>query len=205
MLSIKTFACMTCAGVLLLCVGCGSGTRNVTIPLWQKNIEQYVTREGGGDPAVLRDMKLPDDRRGYNMIGSDRPAESADANGVLLGFRQVNGRNWFIYLVGLVRKERVEQIRLAALTTDDGKFVWALGDADEEALRKYRDYNNRLWHLRFPQRGDPPQGYLGFPRPEDQFELALKDAQIIVVHPASGAEWELKIPAPAKSRVAAVH
>lgn len=189
--------------VPLCVVGCASGSRNVTIAVWEKNIEQYVTEQGKGDPTVLRDVTLPDSRRGYSVIGSDRPDVSSDANGVLLGHRQIGGRSWFIYLVGLVKRQSVEEIRLAALTVDGGKFEWKSGSGDTEALQKYRDYNTRSWRQRFPQRGTAPPEYLGFPRLDDQFQMTISDGQVVVAHPASGAQWELSIPASTKSRLAA--
>jgi hypothetical protein len=187
---------------LVLCAamagsGCGSG-RNVTVGFWQKNIEQYVRQQGKGDPTVLRDLSLPDTRRGFSAIGSDSPADSYDANGVLLGFRQVQGHEWFIYLVGVIRKQNVEEIRLAALHTDGAKFEWRTGANNPAALQKYREYGQQLWRKRFPQRGAPPPSYLGFPRAEDQFQLTVNDSRITTKHVASGAQWELALPAPAR-------
>jgi hypothetical protein len=179
--------------LLLLVAGCGSTSRNVTIPVWQKNVEQYVQKEGKGDPTVLRDVTLSESRRGYGVIGSDRPEKSTDANGVLLGHRQIQGRNWFIYLVGLVKEQKVQEIRLAAMTTDGTHFEWKLGAADSEALHKYRAYNDRLWHQRFPQRGMAPPQYLGFPLPDDDFQLSVTETMITATHPASGARWTLNL------------
>ncbi len=178
----------------LLCVGCGATSRNVTLPVWQKNIEQYVQQQGNGDPAVLRDVTLPDSRRGYAVIGSDRPEQSSDANGVLLGYRQINGHDWFIYLVGMLRQQNVQEIRLVALSADGGKFHWELEDKNSEATQRYAEYNDRLWRQRFPQRAAAPPQYLGFPRPDDQFEMTISNGQITVVHPPSGARWLLTIP-----------
>lgn len=186
--------CLACAG------GCGSGRRSVTIPAWQKNVEQYVKREGNGDPTILRDVRLPDSRRGYSMLGSDRPAESTDANGVLLGFRDISGRNWFIYLVGLVKQQRVEEIRLAALTFDADKLTWKLGRADPQALEKYRTFKQKQWRERFPQRGLPPPEYLGFPTADDHFQLTVSDGQVTVVNPSSGAQWELNLASAPKGK-----
>ena len=179
-----------------LLIGCGGGTRQVSIPAWQKNVEQYVKQQGRGDPAVLRDVTLADSRRGFAMIGADHPAESSDANGVLVGVRDVQGRPWFIYLVGLVKSQQVREIRAAALAADSaGKMTWKLGPGDTAALQAYRGYNDSLWKQRFPTRGSAPPEYLGFPRAEDNFQLKVSGDQITITHVASGARWELNLPA----------
>src|SRR5687767_2455537 len=131
--------------LVFLSVGCGGGSRQASVAAWQKNVEQYVRVQGKGDPAILRDVTLSDSRRGFGMVGSDRPAESADANGVLLGFREVEGRGYFIYLVGVVEKQKVNEIRVAALTTDGGRMEWKVAPNDTGALSTYRAYNEKFW------------------------------------------------------------
>jgi hypothetical protein len=180
---------------MLWCTGCGGGTRKVTLPVWQRNVEQYVRQQASGDPLALRDVTLPDSRRGFAVLGSDRPAESSDAYGLLLGFREIDGQNWFIYLVGLVRQEQVEAIRLAAFSSESDRSKWKLGSHDREALERYRDHSEQQWRARFPDRQTGPIEYTGFPRPDDQFRLSVSGSQVSVIHPASGASWELNLPA----------
>jgi hypothetical protein len=175
-------------------VGCGGGSRQASVAAWQKNVEQYVRVQGKGDPAVLRDLTLSDSRRGFAMVGSDRPADSADANGVLLGFREIDGRGYFIYLVGVVEKQRVSEIRPAALTTDGGRMEWKVAPNDTGALSNYRTYNEKFWKQRFPGRTSPPPQYLGFPTPDDHFQMSVSGNRVTVTHPPSGAKWELTLP-----------
>ena len=183
-----------CAFVLLNSLGCGGGSRSVSIPVWQKNVEQYVRNQGKGDPTVLRDVTLPDARRGYSVIGSDRPSDSTDANGILLGLAQHDGRRWFVYIVGLVSKQKVGEIRLAALSTDGGRYEWKVGENDREALKTYRAYLEQMWKKRFPDRELMPADYLNCPRPEDNFAMSTSGSTVTVTHPPSGAGWELKLP-----------
>ena len=49
------------------------------------------------------------------MISEPWPADSTDVNGVLLGFKKVGEKRWFVYLVGLSRDQKVEETRMAAL------------------------------------------------------------------------------------------
>jgi hypothetical protein len=177
-----------------LCFGCGGGARQASVAAWQKNVEQYVRVQGKGDPAVLRDLTLSDSRRGYAMVGGDRPAESSEANGVLLGFREVEGRGYFIYLVGVVEKQTVKEIRLAALTTDGGKVEWKVAPNNTGALSTYRAYNDTFWRQRFPERASPPPQYLGFPTPDDHFSMSVSGNRVTVTHPPSKATWQLTLP-----------
>jgi hypothetical protein len=188
--------------ILLIIVvpGCG---RRVNIPAWQQNVETFVKDQGAGDPSVLRDVTLEGTQRGFAIISHNHPAESTDARGVLLAHQEVAGKPRFIYLVGIVKKERVRDIRLAALSVENGSFNWRVGKEDDDALDAYREYNQRLWRKRFPDRNRPPVDYLGFPRNEDDFELQVTGRTIIAQHSASGARWELLISAKDSSPPAA--
>ena len=187
--------------LLMFVTGCGGGARQASVAAWQKNVEHYVRVQGKGDPAVLRDLTLSDSsRRGFAMVGSDQPAESADANGLLIGFHEVDGRGYFIYLVGVVERQRVKEIRLAALTTDAGKMAWKTGPNSSAALEAYRAYNEKLARQRFPDRKTPPPPYLGFPTPDDHFHMAVTGNRVTATHPPSGAKWELTLPTAAVAR-----
>ena len=178
-----------------LSLGCGGGARQASVSAWQKNVEQYVRVQGKGDPAVLRDLTLSDSRRGFAMVGSDQPGESTDANGLLIGFREIDGRGYFIYLVGVVERQRVKEIRLAALTTDGGKMEWKTGPNSTAALEAYRAYNEKVWRGRFPDRSTAPPQYTGFPTPDDHFHMSIQGQRVTATHPPSGATWELTLPA----------
>ena len=182
-----------------LATGCGSGARQVSVSAWQRNVEQYVKQQGKGDVTILRDVALPDSRRGFSMLGGDRPEESSDAHGVLIGVQPVGGRTWFVYLVGVVKKQKVDEIRLAALAGEGGKTQWKIGPSDKDALRAYQAHAQQTWKQRFPGRATPPPEYLGFPRPEDTFQMSVSGNQVTAIHPTSGARWQLALP-PAPQR-----
>lgn len=179
--------------ILPLLAACGCGQR-VTLNQWQQSVETYV-KDLGGDPSVLRDVTLEGTQRGFAIISHNHPAESTDARGVLLAHQPVAGKPRFIYLVGLVKKQKVRDIRLAALTIENGNFRWRMSKEDDQALHAYRNYNDRLWRQRFPDRQRAPVEYLGFPRAEDAFDLQVSGNNITAAHAASGARWELQIPA----------
>src|SRR5688572_3807262 len=162
---------------------------------WQKDVSHYVADQGKGDPMALRDMTLPEDGRpGFAVIGHHDTRESVDVNGVLLGHEVVAARTWFVYLVGQVEKERVPHIRLAAVPTHGGKSTWQRGNGSNPSLNAYRAFGEKQAKERFPERKSLPPRYVGFPRPDDVFELKTENGKLVAVHEESGAQWELVLP-----------
>lgn len=173
---------------MLLAGGCaepGPGPRPMTVTLatWQHAVEQYVRDEGNGDPIVLRDTTLPDSRRGFAMIGEPDIEHSSDASGLLLGRRLIAGRQWFIYLVGLIQHGAVRDIRLVGFSWSPDKTCWQVSPPNPDSLRRYVNLqrNNALFPV--------------FPAKTDHFELSTTDQVALAIHRQSGASWELK-PAP---------
>ena len=178
-------------GVLCLAAltGCASsGSKNIAG--WQKSVEQYI-HERGDDPAVLRDACLEDGRPGFVVIGGLDPRKSTDARGILLGHKTIDNRPWFIYLVGIVQREKVQEIRLAALSaTPSGQRTWRIGPRDSKSLKLYRDWGWNEWKkVAAGAHGAPPPHYTNFPRPDDVFDLTLDGQRLIAKHTASGAIW----------------
>jgi len=173
----------------LLVGGCAS---SVSIPAWRQSVERYVRQQGQGDPNVLRNTTI-NSRHGFAMIGADDPKDSTDAKGVLVAYQRVGNRAWFIYLVGLVRRQVVEDIQLAALCADDGKFTWAMSGHNKAAVQTYKRHNEALARQRFGDRKQWPAEYEGFPREEDQFDLSVVGNRAAVVHGQSGARWEVEL------------
>src|SRR5688500_11569470 len=115
-----------------------------TMSSWQKSVKKYVHDQGKGDPMVLRDMTVPEDGRpGFSVIGHHDTRESVDVNGVLLGHEKVGNRTWFVYLVGQVEKERVTDIRLAAVSMQGGKSTWKRGKGSKASLDAYRAFGEK--------------------------------------------------------------
>jgi hypothetical protein len=169
----------------------GCAASQPTLSSWQGSVSKYVRDTGKGDPIALRNMTLPDGRPGFSTIGHHETTESTDVNGLLLGHEQVGDRMWFIYLVGVVQKERVSDIRLAAVSMENGKTVWKRGKGSKPSFNAYRDYGLKQAKDRFPDRKTPPPRYTGFPRPDDVFKLAIENGELVATHEASGARWEL--------------
>ncbi|MGB7161324.1 MAG: hypothetical protein WBD40_24915 [Tepidisphaeraceae bacterium] len=178
--------------LLFSVVGCAS---KASVSSWQKSVTDYVKEQGAGDPIVLREVTLPDARPGFSVIGHHDAPVSTDVNGVLLGYDQIGERLWFIYLVGVVDKHQVTDIRLDALSMHRGKMVWKRGPASKQALEAYRQHGIKQARERFPDRKTPPPKYLGFPRADDEFSVSKGEGgRIQATHSGSGARWELTLP-----------
>jgi hypothetical protein len=184
-----------CLGLLALSlvalngIGCGMA---VNMSTWQQSVERYVRDDGRGDPNVLRDLTLDENRHGFAMAGAEDPSHGTDAKGLLLGHKMVGGRPWYIYLVGIVKDQKVDEIHLAALAVRDGNFKWVVSPKSNEALHMYRNYNEGLGKQRFPGRKNAPVEYSSFPR-MDVFDLTLDNNHITVVHKPSGAWWDINL------------
>ena len=177
---------------LLLAAASGCSTP-LTIGSWQRNVEQYVALHGN-DPNALRDVTLPGGRPGFAVIGESDPRHSTDVSALLLAHKPIDNQPWFIYLVGLVKKQKVSDIRLIALSYASGKPVWRVGPGNPQSLNRYRDYNRKLWYDRHSDGGGRvAAGYLGFPRDEDVFKVSAADHQAQATHAASGAQWQVNL------------
>ncbi len=180
---------------LLVVTASGGCTSQPSMSSWQKSVTKYVGAQGNGDPMVLRDMTVPaDGRPGFAVIGHHDTRESVDVNGVLLGHEKVGARSWFVYLVGQVEKERVADIRLAAMSMQNGKTTWKRGKELKQSFNAYRAYGDRQAKGRFPDRKRLPPKYTGFPRTDDVFKLTNANGKLVATHEASGARWEVVVP-----------
>src|SRR6185436_6164704 len=99
---------------------------------------KYIALEGAGDPNILRDVTWHDTQHGFSVLGAPRPAEGTDARGALLGHRAVDGKGWFVFVVGIVKQNQVTDIRRAALSVDRGKYRWIVSPKDDTAISAYR-------------------------------------------------------------------
>jgi len=179
-------------GVLTLfsALGCSS---SVSVPQWQQQVERFVRDDGRGDPNVLRNMTIESGRPGFAIIAADDPHASTDAKGLLLAHKRVGERPWFIYLVGLVNKQQVTSLQLAALNVRSGVYRWALGKPDNQALKTYRSYNEQIGRQRSGQ-SKAPATFRSFPQEGDDFDVTVEGNRVNAVHRESGAHWSVNLP-----------
>lgn len=172
--------------------GCGT---HVSIPAWQRSMEHYIDHEANCDPSVLQDLDAGRNHDGFSLISKNYTYDSNDAHGVLVGHPTVEGETWFVYLVGMVDHEHIDDIRIAAMTMRDGKFVWETSDRSRDATNAYRNWNTARGRTRFPGRKKLPPEYRGYPRDTDSFRLTTNaDRSIEIYHDESTAHWSLTLP-----------
>ena len=183
----------------LLCLSLLAGcVRPVSLEIWQESVEKYVREEGNGDPGVLRDMTWDGKERGFALIGNEWPQMSTDAHGVLLDHVMAGGRPWEVFIVGVVQKQVVEDIRLALLWTDGVEFAWQVTPEAAGELERYKAFHLKLWRERFGEREPVSPAYTSFPLERDVFRLEVAGDEVRCMHEGSGAMWAVKMPGAAK-------
>jgi hypothetical protein len=177
--------------LIFLAAGCG---QQVTLRAWRNEVEHYVWDQGNGDPTVLRDVPTAGSWKGFSIISENDAASSTDVNGVLLGHRAIGSKNYFVYLVGLVEKQQVRDIRLALMDELGDGYEWRSSRRNNESLKAYGDFKTSQWKKLFPDRAEGPWNYSGFPGEGDVFKIAVAGNRVTATHEASGAQWTLELP-----------
>jgi hypothetical protein len=175
--------------VLLFGSGCtvDPPAQPVTLQFWQQTLEDYVWDQANGDPNVLRDMSWDDVHHGFSVISGPLPLRSTDAIGLLLDHRRLDSQPYFIFLFGLVRDRVLMKLRPVALSVKSGRFQWFVGADDPVALELYRSDSLSA----------------GFPAPDDEFDVFVRGDQIEIIHPRSGARWQLALTASTRAAATA--
>src|SRR5688572_11239964 len=128
--------------------GCnpGSGTRPVSLAIWQSQVQDYVSNHGNGDLNALHDVEIAPGQPGFRAYSNDRPEDSRDLAGVLVGAHPQGERLWYVYLVGELDKEQVTTLRLAAISRNGGTFEWRMGsDEGGAGAAAYLAARQRAW------------------------------------------------------------
>jgi len=179
--------------LLLASAGCQQ-QQQVSLRSWQGSVEHYIWDQANGDPTALRDLPTPGNWKGFSVISENNPAAATDVNGVLLGHRTIGSKSYFLFLVALVKKQQVQDIRLAALNAAPDGFHWQLAQSNNDSFRAYHDFNDAQWRKLFPRRASGPWSYTGFPSEGDVFKLTISGGRITATHEQSGANWMLELP-----------
>jgi len=169
--------------------GCGLDPADPpTVHSWQRTVEHYVWERGNGDPNVLADTSWDDVHRGLAVIGDPVPDRSTDQVGLLVAHRILDGKPYFVFLLGSITRGILTDLRPVALQVEAGEFNWTIGSPNPDALALYR-----AWSEADRKRGDrsdpqPPP----FPRPQENFLVTVRDDRIDIRHTESGAEWDVR-------------
>lgn len=182
---------------LWLQTGCSSGGTArgpVSISAWQARVQSYVTTQGNGDMNALRDADITPGQPGFRIFTQDRPENSKDVAGVLVGVHMHAQRLWYVYLVGELDKELVTSLRLAAVSLDGAQFDWRVGeDVNGAGEAAYIAHREKQWRASHEGAGEIPRNALGFPSDDDQLSLESSGGSVTVRDASSGAQWSLSL------------
>lgn len=166
--------------VCLLMAGC---SQQKTLGDWQAAVNHYVAEQANGDPNFARGLPSRDGRRMFSVIGEAYPDKSTDVHGVLVGQRVVAGQPWSVFIVGVVNKRQVRDIRVAAVAGPGP--AWRVSEPNPAALATYRDAREAP--------GAAPQGYEGWPAEDDVYRLTVEGTVLSVREQRSGARWSVAV------------
>jgi len=197
------FAAPRCAGILFLPLllglgllsGCSSSSTSAAtnVQAFQHGVEQYLAQRNN-DPQATDDVTLEDGRRGFAVLGGLDPRHSTDQRALLLAHKVIGDRPWFVYIVGTVKNDVVQDLRLVALSAAGGQTVWRIGPKNTAAFKQYRDAALKDWHAHSdPGKSKPPPQYTTFPRASDTFEVSTDATTARARHTESGAEFSVAI------------
>jgi hypothetical protein len=173
------------------------------ISIWQEQVRQYIDRQGDGDPAVLSQTRALHSRDvlrpgritfGVLDIESDLPGRNGwDMQGVLIGKQASGARNWYVFVVGIVRRSnyrplQIQDIRMVALSAHGGQLTWETSAADPRAVQRYRN----------TFAGSDP---VRFPEDTDRFNMSVSGDRVRVRETQSGADWSLRLNAASGGRI----
>ena len=189
--------------ILTITAGCAA---KAPLRAWQDRLTQYIAQQGNGDPNVLSDTTDLHSRR------SLRPARITfgeldirgrglwpfvtrrDANGVLLGQRRVGSRDWFLFLVGVVKRRAnhtagLEDIRLLGFTIKQRKLCWRVARRNPRAVAQYVGARR----LDDPNKTSRYSSHASFPAATDVFKLEVRGDAVTATEQTSGAVWQLRL------------
>ena len=196
-LSARRLTALSLWATLSLCAGllAGCSSSSAALGPWMRSVEQYLAQKSN-DPDALREVTLEDGRHGFALLGGLDPRNSTDQRGLLVAHKVIGDRPWFIYLVGMVKNQQVQDIRAVALSAAGGQTIWRLGEKDPQALKLYRDSSISQWRQHAGERtakpaAKPPADYTTFPREPDVFDVAVEGTNVHVKHAASGAQFSV--------------
>jgi hypothetical protein len=102
----------------------------------------------------------------------------------LIGRHQEAGRNWWVFLVGIVARQgyrpaSIQDIRLVTFTSEAGDLAWKMSAPAPRSVERYRGSVPGFTAVRFPAT-------------TDRFEMSSSTAGLSVREIRSGATWWIR-------------
>ena len=168
-------------------------TGKMAVAAWQARLGQHIESAGGGDPAVLAELpalRSTTVARPSQIVFAATDIEALvperdgfDVTGLLIGKHSTAIGPRYMFIVGVVQRRdywpvAVGDVRVAAMTVNDGVASWETGPADAEALMRYRAGTDQSTTIRFPS-------------VQDRFRVVDCDPGVCVDELRTGARWAL--------------
>ena len=180
--------------ILLAMTACSGCQQRISLDTWKQSVEHYVWDQANGDPTVLRDLPTQGQWKGFAVISENDPQSATDINGLLLGHRPIGPTPHFIFLIGIIEHQQVNDIRLAALHASPSGFKWTISEKNSQAFDAYHHFHDSAWRSLYPGRTNGPWAHTGFPCEGDDLKLSITAQRITATHTQSGANWSLQVP-----------
>src|SRR5688572_11704018 len=97
----------------VLALSTGACSNRVTLREWQNELERYIAQQADEDASFLREGVPGASPGRFDVIGGEWAHKATDVTGLLLGRRKIQDRDWLIFLVGSVKNQTVQDIRIA--------------------------------------------------------------------------------------------
>jgi len=162
------------------------------VTLWQTQLCRYIATQGGGDTAVLADLKslrsrdvLRPARIRFGVLDVETSAGRWDIQGVLVGRQKRGVFVRYVFVVGIVGQSaylasEIRDLRLVALSPLAETLVWETSARDREPVERYRNTFGLAAASRFPA-------------DDDDFRMKASREQVSVQELRSGADWSLAL------------
>lgn len=167
-------------------------TARKLVTVWQTQLCRYIAKQGGGDAAVLAELKslrsrdvLRPARIRFGVLDVETGAGRWDIQGVLVGRQKRGVFVRYVFVVGIVGHSEylaseVRDLRLVALASVDGTLAWEASARDADTVQRYG--------------GTYAVGAVTrFPAHDDDFRMQASAGHVVVQEVRSGAQWSLAL------------
>ena len=176
------------------CWATGCGQKKATLSAWQKAMEQSSVARSNGDMSFLRQTSHVSEAEQFAVLGGKSPDESTDVAGILLARREINNADWLVFLVAVVEKCEVSDIRVAMMSDEPDRRTWLISRENSAAVDSYKRYHQSVVRRNHSDREEPPNNPALFPSESDVFRLDVAGNTVTAVEEKSGVKWTLVLP-----------
>jgi len=203
-MSVLAARCFALLGMILMAAGMGCAAGR-PLAAWQDSLTTYISREGHGDPHVLRET--PQLRSSSSLrpatirfskldvpgVGLPPFVDRRDVHGIMLDATDGASSGAYAFLVGVINRPlsgdaRLVDIRLVLFHMDGNDVRWRISRPDPDALARYT--------ASLPSKDDlllrHPRHHV-FPADDDVFQFSVDSGAAVVRDERSGVAWRVTL------------